>query len=426
MRARTLAPAAAIFTLSAMPLHAQQVPALAPLTVAEAVARAQAANPALRAKQAQLAAEDGALRDARAILYNNPQLYAEVARRSAPAAAGPQERVREWAGGVSQTFETGGQPAFRREAAGAARDALAHEIEFAQRQARAAASAAFYRVLALQQRVEVETQAARLFEEAAAAVRKRREAGEDTKLDSNVALVEAERARNQLALAREQLVDSRVELAAIVQLDAGTLPLAQGELALGPAPPPLERLLSDLQAHPRLLALRERSRSAQARLGLQKALRAPDITLGLGTGREGPPGARERITLLTATVPLPVFRRNAAGIGQAATEAAQAQLEYETALRDSRAATLALWAKSHSQEERVRRLLETVVPALSENLDLSLRSRQAGQIGLLEQIVVSRQALDARRDLIDAFIEYHATRAGLEQGVTVQSPGKTP
>ena len=63
----------------------------------------------------------------------------------------------------------------------------------------------------------------------------------------------------------------------------------------------------------------------------------------------------------------------------------------------------------------MRRLQDVVLPALTENLSLSVKSRQAGQIGLLELIVVvNRQALDARRDLIEALSEYHSTRAALE------------
>ena len=61
---------------------------------------------------------------------------------------------------------------------------------------------------------------------AAAAVQKRRVAGEDTKLDANVAAVEAERARNQLAQANEQLLDARNELSAKLQLSSERLPQA--------------------------------------------------------------------------------------------------------------------------------------------------------------------------------------------------------
>ena len=72
---------------------------------------------------------------------------------------------------------------------------------------------------------------------------------------------------------------------------------------------------------------------------------------------------------------------------------------------------------------RVRRLQDTVVPALDDNQTLSLKSRAAGQIALLELIVVNRQALDARRDLLDAQTEYQSTRAALELAAGWDSEG---
>ena len=45
---------------------------------------------------------------------------------------------------------------------------------------------------------------------------------------------------------------------------------------------------------------------------------------------------------------------------------------------------------------------------------MAAKSRQAGQIGLLEQLVINRQTLDAERELSDALAEYHATRIELE------------
>jgi outer membrane protein TolC len=50
----------------------------------------------------------------------------------------------------------------------------------------------------------------------------------------------------------------------------------------------------------------------------------------------------------------------------------------------------------------------------TDNYQLSMKSQRAGEIGLLDLIVVNRQALDARRDLLDALLEYQTTRAALE------------
>lgn len=420
MRRKTLALAGALFLACApgiaqpIPPHAASGLVTTPLALPEALSRAGSANPQLRAKQAQLAAAQGARTDAQSLLFNNPQLSMEATRRGVPQPPGGDERRREWTGGLSQAFETGGQGGYRREAAAAALEALQFEIVDTRAQVRSDVTTAFYRVLALQQKAELEAQALKLFDDAAAAVQKRRLAGEDTKLDANVALVEAERARNQLALAQEQLLEARRDLAARLQLPDTALPEAVGQLTPAGLPYGLDALLGNLAAQPRLRALALRERSVNARLGLERASVRPDVTLGLNVGREGPPGARERLTTVTLSVPLPVFRRNATGIGQAATEATQAQIEREAAMRDVQASVVSLWARLASLEQRVIRLEQLVVPALNENLSLSAKSRQAGQIGLLEVIVVSRQALDARRDLLEALTEYHATRAALE------------
>lgn len=420
MRPKTLALACTLFFIS-VPAFAQSTspvatstPELAPLTLQEALVRAAQANPVLRSKQAELAAAEGFNSDARSLLFNNPQLAFDKTRRLVPQTGMATERRNEWTGGVSQTFETGGQGGYRRETASSALEALRYEIVDAQRQIRSEIATRFYRVLALQQRVELESQALKLFDDAAAAVQKRRVAGEDTKLDANVALVEAERARNQLALAREQLNEERNDLAARLQLVGPALPLAQGELTPAPMGFALNDLLGSLDSQPRLLALSAREKSANAKYRLERASVSPDVTVGLNVGREGPSVARERLTTISVSIPLPIFKRNATGIGQASTAATQAQIDREAAQRDIKANVVSLWTRLASQEQRVRRLQDVVLPALTDNLSLSVKSRQAGQIGLLELIVVNRQALDARRDLIEALTEYHSTRATLE------------
>ncbi len=395
------------------PTVAPQAPT--PLTLTEAWRLADSANPGLKTKQAQLAAAEGALDDARALLYNNPELTAEATRRETPQAGLPNERRREWGAGFSQAFEIAGQQGHRREAAEAALAAQRAEIDDTRAQLRAQVAQAFYRVLALQQRVDVEEQALRLFDSTATAVQKRRTAGEDTKLDANVAIVEAERARNQLEQAREQLLDARAEWANQLQLPPGSTLVASGDLAdhFGTAYT-LEALLSATDAQARLRALAARQDSARARLRLEQASRYPDVTVGVNVGREGPAEARERLTTLSVTVPLPLFRRNATGIGQANADWTQAQIERESGARELRAQVYTLHSRLQSLQARAQRLRDQVLPALIDNQQLSVKSQRAGQIGLLELIVVNRQALDARRDLIDALSDYQTTRYALE------------
>lgn len=410
------------------PTAIQQSISVQVLTLVDALRLAEEANPTFKSKQAQLTAAEGVRTDAGALLFNNPQITLDRTRRDVPQAGLPIERRSEWSAGLSQTLEIAGQRGYRREAADAALIALRAEIKDVRRQVHAEVAQQFYRVLALQQRADLENQALVLFENTAVAIQKRRTAGEDTKLDSNVASVEAERARNQLAVAHEQLLDARSELAAKLQLAPSLLPEVSGDLAehVASAPYVLERLLASLESQPRLGALAAREDSARAKLNLERASRYPDVTVGVNVGPEGSGDARERLTTLSVSVPLPLFKRNAAGVGQASSELQQAGIERQAARRNARAQVNALWSKLQSLQARVRRLQDSVLPALADNQQLSLKSQRAGQISLLELIVINRQALDARRDLIDALTDYQTTRLALEQAAGWTQEGMNP
>ena len=404
------------FVLAALaaPTGAQNPTVTGPLSLAEAMRLAEAAHPGVRAREAQLAAAEGARIEAASALFNNPELSVESTKRRATA---PDGSTREWGVGIAQPIETGGQQARRREAASAALEALRAEIEDARRQARADASLRFHAVLAAQRRVQLEQRSVELFDGTAQAVIKRRKAGEDTRLDANVALIEAERARNALAVSQEHLLDAKGELATVLQLPPSAVPEVVGDLDMPNGATlsyGLEQLLASVQTLPRQRALAARETAALARVAVERASRYPDVTVGLHMGREGPGDAREQVAMLSLSVPLPLFKRNDAAIGQALSEATQAEIERASTTRDSHAQVRRLWSRLQSQRERVARLQRAMLAASTDNQQLAAKSRQAGQIGLLEQLLVNRQALDAERDLNEALAEFHITRIELE------------
>ena len=402
---------------------AQPVPL--PLTLAEAIRLAQIASPTLRAKEAQLAAAEGLRQEAAAPFANNPELsFEQTRRRGTGAAAG--ENANESQIGIALPFETGGQQGRRREAAAATLNAIRAEIDDARKQARAEATLRFHAVQLAQRRVELEQRGLALFESSAQAVERRRSAGEDTRLDANVALIEAERARNALGAAREQLLNAQGELATVLQLPPAQLPQLSSEDGVTGHPQSysLDELLLSVQALPRTQALAARETAARARLAVEQARRSPDVTVGVSVGREGPSSARERVTKLLLTVPLPLFNRNSAAIGQALADANQAEIERLVAIRDSEAQVRRLWTRLASQQARVLRIRQSMVPAALSNQQLAVRSRQAGQIGLLDQLVVSRQALDAERELNDALSDFDSTRIELERAAGWPVEGK--
>lgn len=403
---------------------AQTSPGPAPLTLVEALRLAET-HPAVRGREAQWAAAEGSRREAASLLFNNPEFSVEQTRRRGATSDG---RANDWNAGFAQTIETGGQQARRREASQASLNALRAEIDDARRQARADVALRFHAVLAAQRRVRIEQRSVELFDGTSQAVAKRRIAGEDTRLDANVALIELERARNALALSKEQWLDARAELGTALQLPPSLTPEVLGDLVLpeGKALPyELEQLMVSAQALPKQRALAAREDAARSRVSVERASRYPDVTVGLRVGREGPGDGRERVATLSLSVPLPLFKRNHAAIGQALSEAVQAEIERTRAARDVPAQVRRLWLRLDSQRQRLQRLQQAMVGAALDNQQLAAKSRQAGQIGLLDQLLVNRQALDAQRDLNEALAEFHTTRIELENAAGWSQEGST-
>lgn len=385
-----------------------------PLTLDQAFALAETASPQLQRVLAQRAAATGEVNDTRGLLWNNPEVSAERARRVISQAGVPGETQRDWGFGVSQTFEVAGQQGYRREAAHLQLRALEATIEDTRREVRFDVERRFVQVLSLQERIATERQSLKIIEDTARAVAKRVAAGEDSKLDGNLATVEAVRSQNQIAALNEQLIQAQAELATALQLTPPFLPQVVGTLNVSVPPYTLEQLLAASANRPFLRALALREQAAQHRLSLERAARYPDITLGLARAKEGSAEAPEHLTRLTVSLPLPLFRQNAGNIGRASTELTQAQIEQQTGQRNTRADIEALWQRMQSLNARIAALQQTVLPALEENQRLSAKSLQAGEISLVQLLLVNRQVLDGRRDLIDALTEMRANRIALD------------
>lgn len=390
-------------------------PAEPPITLEQAWRWAEDANAALRQARAQRAAAEGEAADANALLWNNPRLSAERVRREVTQTGAAPDTRREASIGLEQTFEIAGQQGLRRKASQQQLKALEASIEETRLQIRAEVEQRFVRVLSIQERIATESASLKIIEDTAVSTAKRVAAGEDSRLDGNLATVEAVRARNQIGLLQEQLTQARAEFGATLQLPTGQLPEASGALAGAESAYTLSQLQESAAARPLLRALEHREQAAKSRLSLERAARFPDLTVALSSGREGPPAARERLTGLTLSLPLPLFRRNAGGIGRASTELTQAQIEQDTERRNSHASITALWQQLQSLNRRVDALQKSVLPALEENQRLSVKSLQAGEISLVQLLLVNRQVLDGRRDMIDALTEQRMTQIALRQ-----------
>lgn len=384
------------------------------LTIESAIALAQRNSPELRKAIAGLDAAKGEITDVNAPLFNNPTVNLEGGSRKLYDPTNSDSRRSQWNTGVAQTFELAGQQGFRRQTANAKLTVLQLEIDEVRHRVNAEVQERFTQVLALQKRIETEQHTLKLTERNTGLIGKRVEAGEDSKLDGNLAVVETERARNQINLLQEQLTRALTALSATLQLPAQQLPTVIGELQPPAITYTLDNLLASVVNRPALKALSWREQSARSTLDLERAIRTPDLTVSLNYGRDAVVGGQDTVTTLGFSLPIPLFRRNAAGIGRATTELNQVEIEKITFSRDAKASVIASWQRRLSLQDRVQRLTKTVYPKLEENLKLSQIAFKNGEIALPQLLLVQRQVIDAQRDLIDAQLDLRLTQIELE------------
>ena len=290
-------------------------------------------------------------------------------------------------------------------------------------QLRADAEERFVKVLALQRRIAIERENLKLVENSSQAIGKRVTAGEASRIEGNVAKVEAERTRNQLAALDEQLVTAQAELAQLLQLQPAARPQLRGEL-LRPVSYQRDALVAQAAQRPQLTAQAKRESAARSRLDLERASVYPDVTLGINVARDGPSDMRERAIGLSVSVPLPLFKRNQSGIGKATAELTQVQIERQASERDVRAAVLTQWTRYQQLVSRAQGLRSRVLPPLEDNLRLSQIAFQAGEINLTDLLLVNRQVLDGRRDMLEVETELRLAQIALERaaGWTSEKP----
>jgi len=397
-----------ILLVSPVSIHA------APLTFDSAWELAQQNNPDLKRMSANRSSVSGEIQDAKAPLYNNPVVSFDGRRRTIYEAGRSDPQRSEWGAGVSQTFEIAGQQGLRRQAADNKLAAYELDVAEAYRAVHAQLESQFSNVLVIQKRIEVENRTLHLIDQNTALSRKRVDAGEDSKLDGNLAVVDAERARNQLAALSEQLIRARNQLAATLQMRENELPEVVGEINPPNRQYTLTDLMQTLESRPAIKSLAFRENSARNNLDLQRSLRYPDLTVSLNNSREAGVAGDDNITSVGVSIPIPLFRRNGAGIGRATTELTQTEIDRSAFTRDTKAAVQAAWLRRENLKERVERLNREVYPKLEENLNLSMLAFENGEIALSQLLIVQRQAIDAQRDIIDAQSELRLVQIELE------------
>lgn len=403
---RSISVASLVFVV-ATALHAEgrEEAPLAQLTLEQAVTEAFSRSPVLRARRASVDEARGRLVSADTYRFN-PELEGTLADRRTPVGS-----VTDYGIGVSQEIEIGGQRGKRTDTAGAELSATEAAFLRERRLLGARVELAYADAVWLRERLRVEELDAELTGSFLEMSRKRLAAGATTQLDVNLAQATHGRAQRRVEQARAATLEARSLLAEAIGLDPSAPPLTVDELPEPqPEPLPLDALVRQAAAtRADLEAVRESRRAAEARLGLARAERIPNLRLrGFYDREEG----TDRIFGGHVAIALPLFNRNQGAVAEA--RAALARSDHEQSARDLtvRREVTAAHAKLQAAVTTADHLRGQVIGSLGESLGLLQRSFSAGKIGAMELLVFRREFVESKREFLGVLVD--AWRARIE------------
>ena len=392
-----------------------------PLTLGVVVDRAFAQNAEVRTAEAEVRAARARLEGASVLLASNPEVSAGVGPRDDGS-----RRTIDYEVALSQRVEIGGQRGARVAAARAAVGAA--EARLASTRARVASEVRelLGRVGAASMRAELAAEAQRLAEQAAKAAEKRFQAGDVARIEVNSARLERARATRAALEAEQERVAAVAELELVLAFEPGTLP----DIAFGleDESRATERSLDELvrealASRPDVAAGRLDVAAAEAEASLATREVVPTPSLGVSIARED----EANIVLGTLSFELPLFARNQAECGVSSAHVQQARIAL-AALERRAAQEVRLAAE---RVRAARRVLDAFDPetnaAVAANLALVTKAYEAGQIDFVRYQLLRREALDARRDRIDALEALNRAEAQQERALGREpSASRTP
>ncbi len=327
-----------------------------------------------------------------------------------------------WAGGrstdteiaLSLPIELGGKRGKRIRVAEAAIASANLGVGDARRRAGGAAVVAFYRVLHAQQGRDVALGRKALADEFLAAATERQRAGDVALFEVHLAESEVARADSDVAAARRDIARARSQLAGALGRRSSRGFTVEGELSdrsllatVGQARP-ADR--ADVRVAGAELAV------ANAEVSLADAERYPALAFRLSYARE----EDADILLGGIALTLPLFQRAQGPRKEARARRDRAQIELEAATATAASELEGARAAYREAVEAVRLLEERALPRTSENAALAAESYRAGKIDLAALLIIRRDALEVRRELLDQSLE--AALAGVDLWVAAGAP----
>ncbi len=380
------------------------------LTLEQAISRARERSPLVLSARAGIEEALGRRIGASLRLRGNPILEGSAGRRELDG-----ERSTDIDLGIFQGLEVAGRRSSR--LAGAEAD-VERERAAAEEVVRTLVrdvAATFMGALHARERLALEREAVGVAEEVVRVAERRLQAGDVAVLDVNVARAALARARAEVHSAAAGGSALLGELRILIAAAAGEPIRPVGDLAPR-GPFDLEALLDRAAGRPDLRALSAGIDQAEAEARLARISRRPEMEVGLRYERE----EEADIFLGGLTIGLPILDRGRAAITESEARLSRVRIEREGALLAARTQVRAAF-EAYQEHLQAAEALREILPSLAESEALAARSYEAGQMSLVDLLIVRREILETRRSHIDRLLEAALAAIELESSAGVLS-----
>ncbi len=374
------------------------------VTLDEALRGAFERHPDLRGAHALVDEARGRLVGAKSYPFN-PRFTAVAGPRT-----GVIEKMTDLAFVLNQRIQIAGQRPRSKRAAEIGVTAEQARWERTARLLAARVHVTFINAVAARQLLEITDADVELTQGLLSFANRRLDRGAATQLEVNLASIEFGRSQGRAQLAAGTQRAAQTELAQAMAVDPVAPPIPRGGLDLPQAalPPLSELAISALENRADLEAFREFERQSEAQLRLARSQGVPDIVARGFWRREGP----ETIVGAGGMIAIPIFQRNQGPIAQTKAAVNRTRAERESAELAVAQEISATYARYQAASATAKRLQETVLGSLQQNLDLLQKAFTAGKTTWPEVLIIRRSLIDARRELVSAQAE--ARRAWIQ------------
>lgn len=341
----------------------------------------------------------------------------QAAARPNPVASARMEdtrsSTRETTLEVSQPLELGNKRAMRMEAADRYYDAASAGVALKKAEIQADVSAAFYGVLAAQERLRLAESSLEVAQRASDAASKRVQAGKISPVEETRSRIAESSVRLELNQAKSALNIARKQLTALWGNALPSFSEADGRVDSIETVPVLDQLVQRLDQAPALQRARLEVDTRSALVDVEKTRATPDVSITVGAKRNEELGLNQAV--LGLSVPIPLFNRNQGNIQEALSRADKARAEVAALRIQLETALARAYERLETARQAATSYQDDILPGAQSAFDAAVKGFEFGKFSFLEVLDAQRTLVQAKSQYLNALLQAHEATADIKR-----------